>query len=107
METNRLQKAVNNLVSQAVGSDETYLLGALESISGILQVVGEESQTVAESNNEPIPSIAQLVSSINELLDTEDSTTHKHKSIDLSAKKLNDFDELNELNELEDEFEDV
>lgn len=105
METNRLQKVVNNLVSQAVGKDETYLLGALESISGILQVVGEESQTVVESNKEPIPSIAQLVSSINELLDTETDrrVTHKHKT-ELSVKKLNDFDELNEL---EDEFEDV
>ncbi len=62
-------------------------LGSRVHIWNIAVVGEEESNRFAESNNEPIPSIAQLVSSINELLDTEDSTTHKHKSIGLSAKE--------------------
>lgn len=109
LETDRLQKVVNNLRSKAVGKEEAYLLGTLESISEILQAIGEESQTLAEesTNMEPIPSIAQLVSSINELLDTERDRKafNKHELNEL--RELNKLSKSNEFDEVEDEFEDA
>lgn len=92
MEANRLQRVVNNLMPKAIGKEEAYLLGTLESISGILQAIGEESLTTTEEepNREPIPAIAQLVSSINELLDTENEPHPHELKADASEDEFED-----------------